>query len=52
MIRQNEWKMTQKKAGDAYYKVITPIVLEGIKNVRGVAVNIFGVKVEFHIGHS
>jgi len=52
MIRQNELEMIQKKAGNAYFKIIPPNCLEGMKNVKGAAVNIAGVKAEFHIGLS
>lgn len=52
MIRQNELEMIYKKAGNAYFKIIPPNCLEGIKNVKGAAVNIAGVEAEFHIGHS
>jgi hypothetical protein len=52
MIRQNELEMIQKKAGNAYFKIMPPNCMEGIKNIKGVAVNIAGVKAEFHIGHS
>jgi hypothetical protein len=52
MIRQNELEIIQKKAGNAYFKVIPLNRLEEIKNLKGAVVNIVGVKAEFHIGHS